>query len=281
LSIGNSTHAPNSTAARDSFQSFLEVQALRQLTLMLRNGTMPGVNHTGFDRIIHVGHSFGSAQTYSLTALYPTISDGIVLTGFSMNASFVGYFAAGANFQLANLNQPLRFGSANVVQGVNYLTQVYGLTDLFAGIDLTQVSSVPYANGYLTNANAGSQQYLFFLPPYFDTGILYYGEQTKQPVTQGELFTLGSLPAMNGFKGPVLVMTGEGDVPYCGGNCTVTGTQLPSIPAGVGMHFPNASAFEAYIQPRTGHGLNFGYNATAGYNYVASWLGMHNLTATN
>lgn len=247
---------------------------------MLRNGTMPNVNHTGFQRIIHVGHSFGSAQTYALVALYPTISDGIVLTGFSMNASFVGYFAAGADFQLANLNQPLRFGSPGVIQGVNYLTQIYGLTDLVAGIESTPNASVPYANGYMTHSNVNALQYLFFLPPYFDTEILYYAERTKQPVTQGELFTLGSLPSMNNFAGPVLVMTGDGDLPYCGGNCTATGTSLPSIPAAVQMNFPNASAFEAYIQPRTGHGLVFGYNATAGFEYVASWLSGHGLAAS-
>lgn len=31
------------------------------MTNMLRNGTFPKVNAT-FDKIVHVGHSFGSAQ---------------------------------------------------------------------------------------------------------------------------------------------------------------------------------------------------------------------------
>jgi pimeloyl-ACP methyl ester carboxylesterase len=246
---------------------------------MLRNGTLPCINHTGFDKIVHVGHSFGSAQSYALAAMYPSISDGLVLTGFSMNASFVGYFAAGADFQLANLNQPLRLGSGNIAAGLNYLTQTYGLTDLLAGLDLTSVQALDYANGYLVNSNVNSQQYLFFLPGSFDTGILYYGEQTKQPVTQGELFTLGSLPMMNTFAGPVLVFTGVADLPYCGGDCLATGGALPSVPAGVEMNFPNATAFEAYIQPGSGHGLNFHYNATGGYKYINKWLGSHGLAA--
>jgi pimeloyl-ACP methyl ester carboxylesterase len=60
---------------------------------MLRNGTFPAANRT-FNKVVHVGHSFGSAQTYALANLYPNLTDGIVLTGFSMNGSFVNSFAA-------------------------------------------------------------------------------------------------------------------------------------------------------------------------------------------
>jgi hypothetical protein len=50
------------------------------------------------------------------------------------------------------------------------------------------------------------------------------------------------------------------DTIYCGGDCLATGTEQASIPAGVSKAFPHASAFEAYIQPNTGHGINFHYN---------------------
>ena len=202
-----------------------------------------------------------------------------------MNSSFVGYFAAGADFQLANLNQPFRFGSpataGAIASGLNYLTQQYALTDYVAGLNLDGAvgQALNYPNGYIVNSNANSQQYLFFLPGAFDTGILYWAESTKQPVTQGELFTLGSLPMTNAYKGPVLVVTGENDLPYCGGNCLATGGAAASVPAGVSKNFPNASSFEAYIQPMTGHGLNFHYNATAGYDVIANWLSTHKLKA--
>jgi hypothetical protein len=45
------------------------------------------------------------------------------------------------------------------------------------------------------------------------------------------------------------------------------------------MAFPAASAFEAYIQPNTGHGLNFHYNATAGYQVIQDFLGRNGLSA--
>ena len=170
-------------------------------------------------------HSFGSAQTYSLVNMYPDISDGIVLTGFSMNASFVSLFQAGGDFVLANLNQPFRFGNASFAVGDAILSSIasslnvsttsmavmnlinnYGLTDYIAG--LQQRQKVQYANGYLANSNANSNQYLFFLPGFFDGQLGFTGEATKQPVTVGELLTLGSAPMVNRYAGPVLVVTG-------------------------------------------------------------------------
>ena len=218
LGIGNSSHGE----PLNEIQTFLEIAALAELTNMLRNGTFPGVNHA-FDKIIHVGHSFGSAQTYGLVNMYPDISDGIVLTGFSLNSTFAGFFAAGADFELANLNQPFRFGNASFATGDAILSALqsvlnitsaeemaisdgYGLTDYIAGLATKQ--KVEYCDGYLANKDASSNQYNFFLPGYFDQGALLAGEMTKQPVTQGELLTLGSNPKMNAFKGPVLVITG-------------------------------------------------------------------------
>lgn len=176
---------------------------------MLCNGTFPGVNQT-FSKVVHVGHSFGSAQTYSLANLYPELTDGIILTGFSMNASFVPFFAAGANFQLVNRNQPLRYSNITGQQ-VQTLLSMYAepLVDYIAPIDLTTITTPQMLpNGYLVSSNAEVNKYLFFKPKFYDAGILTLAEATKQPVTLGELLTLGSLVTMNNFNGPVMVITG-------------------------------------------------------------------------
>ena len=182
--------------------------------------------------LIVSSHSFGSAQTYALVNIYPTISDGIVLTGFSMNSSFTGLFGAGANFEQAYLNQPFRFGnvSASAVESllnisakastiesilnmpasaskIESILNLYSLTDYLVGITSSS-PSLDYPPGYLTNANSGSNQYLFFLPGFFDPGVLLVSEETKQPVTVGELLTLSGAAMMNAFAGPVLVVTG-------------------------------------------------------------------------
>jgi hypothetical protein len=64
LGIGNSPHGE----PLNEIQAYLEIAATAQLTMMLRNGTFPGVNHT-FEKAVRVGHSFGSAQTYALANL--------------------------------------------------------------------------------------------------------------------------------------------------------------------------------------------------------------------
>lgn len=50
LGIGNSSHGE----PLNEIQSFLEVAALAELTMMLRNGTFPGVNQA-FEKVTHVG----------------------------------------------------------------------------------------------------------------------------------------------------------------------------------------------------------------------------------
>lgn len=175
-----------------------------------------------------MGHSFGSGQTYALSAMYPDITDGIVLTGFSMNLTFVPYFVAGANFMQAQ-------------------------TALHKN---ATASNSTYPPGYLFSSNANANLFLFFYPGHFDTNILAFAEQTKKPVTIGELLTMSSVPMEYPFSGPVLFVTGS----------------VASILQEGKTAFPMASAFEAHIQPHTGHGINMHYNATGAYNHIAGFL---------
>lgn len=238
LGIGNSSHGD----PKNEIQAFLEVSALAQITQMARNGSFPGIRQKP-QKVIHAGHSFGSGLTYALSAMYPSLTDGIVLTGFSFNTSFSSYFVAGANFHQANQV----FSSKNT-------------------------SSSYYPPGYLVSSNVVANEFLFFTPPYFDPKILAFAEQNKKPVAIGELLTMGSVPIQSPFKGPVLIITGSNDVPFCGGDCLNTGGAAESIPTQGKMAFPSAKAFEAYIQPNTGHGLNLHYNATGAYEVIAGFL---------
>ena len=177
---------------------------------------------SAFGLSVH-SHSFGSGQTYTLVNQYPSISDAIILTGFSLNSSFLPLFVAGADFVLANKNQPFRLGNIdtdiaasllstdalyNITTGAAAsLIETYGLTDYFVGLE-GPVQPLNYPNGYLTNSNANAAQFLFFLPKFFDPAIGLFAESTKQPVTLGELLTITSLPTTNTYAGPVLVLTG-------------------------------------------------------------------------
>ncbi len=152
----------------------LEVSSLQYLTTLLREAKVPSISHK-FNKIVHVGHSFGSVQTYGLTAQFPDITDGIALTGFSLNGSFIPFFGYGGNFVEANSVHALR----------------------------------AYPDGYLAAGDVSGVQSNFFAPNQFDPEILPAVAGAGQPVTVGELLTIPSpLQVSNAFKGPVLVITG-------------------------------------------------------------------------
>lgn len=157
-------------------QAPLEVQALRALTAMLRDASAPGIDDT-YEKFVHVGHSFGSVLSYALTAAYPELSDGVALTGFSQAlGDFVAYFLYGANFVEASSAAP---------------------------------ALAAYPPGYLATADAPGVQTNFFAPGNFDPAVLEAAYAAGQPVTVGELMTIGTVAAgSNSFGGPVLVITG-------------------------------------------------------------------------
>lgn len=304
--IGNSSHADPLNVV----QAQAEVSALYDITMKLRNGNFPMVDTT-FSKVVHVGHSFGSLQTYLLSAMHPEATDGVVLTGFSMNGTWVGQTLADWNLHLARLNQPLRFGNATISR-TRFSSSWFGtdtvkvLTSALAsiGIDLSSyevfqeiattelgdiinqynASVAPIAQdlptGYLTWSDLTSNIFAFLYPGYFDTGLAIVSEMSKQPVTLGEIFTLPIAPPTSSFSGPAFVITGNEDTIYCGGDCSATGGQGSSIPElTVAPAFPDASAFEAYIQPDTGHGLNLHYNSTAAFQVIQDWLKDHDLSS--
>jgi pimeloyl-ACP methyl ester carboxylesterase len=156
-------------------QSWLELVALRTLTEKLRASTIPQLANKSFEKIVHIGHSFGSILSYSLVEEDPTISDGVILTGFTQYPNFLPYFLVGSAFVQANTLGPLS----------------------------------DYADGYFAPAVESSLQINFFAPGAFDHEILEVAYETGQPVTVGELLTLGTNSGNpNPFAGPVLVITG-------------------------------------------------------------------------
>lgn len=208
--------------------------------MMLRDGTLPDVPQA-FTKIVHVGHSFGSALSYSLAVNHPTASDGLILTGFSQNGSFLSTTTASWDSKLARLNQPLRFGNVsytavssalstsplssnnltalaeslseyNITLGeIQQVFQTTDLGDLLAGLQPTQLPHMAdLPSGYLTWTDAGSNQYAFLLPGHFDPSILQFAESSKFPYTIGELLTIGGgAPAAPEFRGPVQIVTGR------------------------------------------------------------------------
>ena len=268
---------------------------------MLRDGTFPTVP-TAFKKIVTVGHSFGSIQAYSLSALHPHAQDGIVLTGFSGNTKFMGTAVAAWNCHLARLNQPYRFGAARTPatpSGFDHSVNLYNMihqslrgaglseaetqqelttTELANILTFSNTTATPEAqnlpSGYLTWPGFTSLQYTFLHPEFFDIGLGLQVEATKQPMTLGELLTIGSFPSSSSFAGPVQIVTGQQDFIFCGGDCYTVGpnSNAKSIPAQAAAVFPNVTTFNTHIQPNTAHGINWHYNASGAYNVIQQFL---------
>ena len=234
LGVGNSSIAD----PLDVIQAPAETSAIYELTMMLRKATLPSVPHA-FTKVVHVGHSFGSALSYNLAASYPGASDGLILTGYSSNGSFFPATVAAWDSKLARLNQPLRFGNISysavteamsllgkinlnssaitgylaeigvTIEEIQSVVQSTDLADFIAGAqptDLPHMQNLP--TGYLTWVDSGSNQYAFLYPGYFDPDILFFAESTKFPYSLGEILTIGGSVKVNPFTGPVLVVTG-------------------------------------------------------------------------
>lgn len=225
----------------NEIQALLEVDALRDLTEQLRGGDIKGLP-SSFKKISHVGHSYGSQHTYALTAMYPDISDCMTLQGFSQNGSFAAFFLLGGGFVSANT--------------------ISALSD--------------YPDGYLAGGDSTAVQTNFLAPGMFDPAILDFATANGQPVTVGELLSFGGETAsMNNFAGPVHIVTGERDIPYCGGNCLAAPTGYANIPSQSADYIPNAEDFTVTIIPDAGHGLNLQYSWPTTYGSMLDYLSSH------
>ena len=177
LGIGASSHGD----PINEVQAALQIEALAYLTAGLRTDGLNGALDTAYEKTFHVGHSFGSAQTYAFTARAArhgvhNVSDGIALTGFSGNTAFVPYFLFGGNFVSATSNPAL---------------------------------ASAYTEGYLAAGDASAVQANFFAPGQFDPAVLAAATKGGQPAAIGELLTLaGTFNRTNAYSGPVLVVTG-------------------------------------------------------------------------
>ncbi|UNI13903.1 hypothetical protein JDV02_000598 [Purpureocillium takamizusanense] len=242
LGIGASSHGD----PVNDIQIFLEVAALKALTDIVKGGKLPGVSQQ-HKKVVHVGHSFGSAMTFALVDRYPDITNGIVLTGFSQVPSFMGNFALGSNFAPVKENHHLKD---------------------------------KYAVGYVAPKSDIGVHIDFFGPDDFDPDLLCVAAQKGQPAAVGELLTVGSTGMTNKFTGSVLIITGDRDVPFCGGDCTNTKPlaamnitePYPNLLAMSKRSFSKAKAFNATVVPEAGHGLNLGYSSAFTYKAIHDFL---------
>lgn len=235
-------------------QAPLELEILRQLTLLARNGTLYDFAEsaepadtafaglTAPKKTVHVGHSFGSFLTSAFIARYASLSDGAIITGYILTE-----FLASAG---------------SVAFSVEYAA----------------TSCPPYdrPSGYVVSKKNGIQNIFFGGNPKtaFTPELLGYGNQIKQPFPVSELasaFNLIGLPGPS-FTAPVQYVLAEFDFYVCRGDCK----SLANVTT-LAQTYPNATAIEIAIQPNTGHAFPLHNNATAGFQLTFDFLARHGL----
>lgn len=68
------------------------------------------------------------------------------------------------------------------------------------------------------------------------------------------------------------------DIPFCGGNCMNTmaiNGRAPNLIEYSKNSFKKASAFNATVVPKAGHGLNFNSNAPEAYTAITDFIKAH------
>ncbi|KAH9837855.1 alpha beta-hydrolase [Rhodofomes roseus] len=209
---------------------------------MLRSGDIGGQK---FDKIVGVGHSYGSVQVQAITAHVPTALDAALLQGFSNNGTGQGPFLAGGSYSIA--------------------TEVF--PDRFSADELT--------NAYLVTAVPQANQFDFFYFPYFSAAAFNLTRATEQPATQGVLFTQTAIMGTaHEFTGPVHVVTGAQDLPFCYRDCYAVppDAKYPNIPAYAQELYPKTSNFSVYIPANTGHAVNQHYSAPDVYQEMLAFV---------
>jgi pimeloyl-ACP methyl ester carboxylesterase len=220
----------------ETVQAELQVAIAHELIQLLRTGA---IANQSFEHVVGVGHSFGSIQTAAITARFPDDLDAAVLTGFSASSTGVAIFSSGLDLTIASQNSPLRFA------------------------DLS--------NGYLIANSIESNQFAFFRAPGFDQALLNTAEATKQTFSVGEILTQGSIDMRSTkFTGPIDVVDGENDLPFCQGNCLLPENQAAAVKD---ILYPAASnGSDYYIAEGAGHGLNLHYAAPKAYEHIQNFI---------
>jgi pimeloyl-ACP methyl ester carboxylesterase len=250
LGVGQSDHPD----AYNVVQAPLELEILRQLTLMARDGRLydfaeqaephsrPFKKLGKPDKVVHVGHSFGSVLTSAFIATYGKLTDGAIITGY-VYTKFLG-------------------SAGSVAFAVEYAA----------------TGNPPFdrSSGYVVAQRSGIQNIFFAGDPKtaFTPELLDYGVSLKQPVPIGEFASAYNILARPGesFVAPVQFLLPEFDFYVCRGDCKdiITKDELYKS-------YPNATDIDLVIHPNTGHALPLHNNATAGFQLSFDFLKKHGL----
>ncbi|KAI4157211.1 MAG: hypothetical protein LQ342_008460, partial [Letrouitia transgressa] len=154
-------------------QISIQISILAVLTKNIRAGQFTG--ETGVpSSVVFVGHSFGSFISNALVAAQPSIADGIVMTGYSLNGNNTQIILEAS--RVAAIQNRKKFGE--------------------------------FDPGYVTTADVYSTVSDFFKAPDYERDVAVFAESSKAPYGIAELISISPpfFPPLNAslFGGPAL-----------------------------------------------------------------------------
>ncbi|KZP33550.1 hypothetical protein FIBSPDRAFT_847456 [Athelia psychrophila] len=237
LGAGNSSH-PDPALVRTE----IEAQITNTIIQQLRHSPFP---FSPSKRIILVGHSFGSLVINAVLNEYPRAADAAIMTSYAHVFAQANSSVGEQVFAPARDVFPQRFGHLDP----GYLTQSNesDYRGVFLGVDGSFTPPMP--------------QILFD-----HQDVQADGEQASIYAELGGGFetTIASL-----YKGPVALMTGQQDMPFCAGDCGVGNTSLLVLSQ---PFFPAASNYSGFLIPDTGHLMQYHYSARSAFATLHIWL---------
>lgn len=231
LSTGQSDHP-------DALQVTLPAEAsvLHQLVQGLRNGAIGG---HAFNKIITVGHSYGSAISGIEANTYNDV-DGVIISGITHSFAPINPVLVTASLWPAQLDP--KFASANLPLG--YLTTLPG-----------------------TRSN------LFYYTPNADPAVIALDETLKDTLTLGQYNTVSDYMQASStidVTVPVLVAMGQKDILFCD-TLLFSCANSAAVVAREHQYFSSQTCLEGYVLASSGHDLNLHRNAPNWFAHANDW----------
>jgi pimeloyl-ACP methyl ester carboxylesterase len=230
IGLGKSSRPP---ADQVNLQS--NTYVLAQINQALRNGAIEGVR---FDRIINVGHSYGSFGPVIYAASQYGGVDGVILTGFLHNLKLDYAQFALNSFYSAQLDP--KFSGQNIPD--NYQTTI-----------------------------PGTRGELFYNQQNVDPQVVTLDEQLKDTVTTSEIDSEIDAVLSDTSKNinvPVLLVIGQQDNPFCTPTICNSAESVAALEA---PYFSQNAKLQIYVLPNAGHDINLQLNAPLWYKVSRQW----------
>jgi pimeloyl-ACP methyl ester carboxylesterase len=206
-------------------------EVVRQVALALRTGSLG----QSFEKVVLVGHSYGTLVTYAAVGADPNLVDGVIATAVSRGPDLPGLVEI-----LVTFSHPASLEGGR-----------------FSGLD----------PGYLTTIRG--QRGDFYYGPSVDPQVVAVDEATKDVQSTTDLATIG-LPLLStlNFRKPVLNVMGENDLVFC----QLIPCSSPLSPWNAEpLLFPQVSSYDSLIVRETGHNINLHPNGHVFFEKAIEW----------